>query len=221
MFDEEVVSLALIDDAPRPEVRNISSHFYAGVDFGKLHDPTAIVITEVNDIALTGRNYVTWAFKKLREWTVRHIERIPLHTAYPDVVSQLKTLVTMPQYKGRITLVIDATGLGVPLADFLRQAGLDCKIEDITITPDRKRDLITGLQVMFDMRDLRIPKGLPELGPLLHELSCMRTQESRTGTTQFAASTGEHDDLAIALALSCWPARPHVPTIGEKGDRLL
>jgi hypothetical protein len=54
-----------------------------------------------------------------------------------------------------------------------------------------KRDLIAVVQVLLEREELKVARGLRELGVL------------RLG----ADGCGEHDDLVIALALACWRAK--------------
>ena len=59
-----------------------------------------------------------------------------------------------------------------------------------------KGQLLPLLQVVLECMDLRIPRELPESSLLVKELICMRPQGDGRG--------GEHDDMAMALALACW-----------------
>ena len=45
---------------------------------------------------------------------VRHLERIPLGTTYPDVVARVRDLTRRPEVAGRATLVVDGTAVIVP-----------------------------------------------------------------------------------------------------------
>jgi hypothetical protein len=67
-----------------------------------------------------------------------------------------------------------------------------------------KKDLMAGLTVLLEGRELRIAKGL-ELGEVLKaELAGMRVKVRNGGG---ARMEGEHDDLVIALGLACWAGR--------------
>src|SRR2546422_8528732 len=75
-----------------------------------------------------------------------------------------------------------------------------------------KQDLIAGLQVMLESRELRIAKGLREAGTLVRELMDVRYYSGARGRSRIGADgSGEHDDLVIALALAVWK--------GQKGPR--
>src|ERR1044072_7483857 len=105
--------------------------YLVGVDLGQASDPTAIAVMEA--IPATGR---------LR---LRHLERAPLGTPYPDVVERVR----------RIT----ASG-GRAVVDLLRRARLQGGLAPVVATSGRresraagyfrvpKRNLILGLQSM-------------------------------------------------------------------------
>ncbi len=71
-----------------------------------------------------------------------------------------------------------------------------------------KRDLIAGVQILLERGELRIAKALIEAGSLVRELLDMRITMAGNGRVRLGADGfGQHDDLVIALALSCWGAR--------------
>ncbi len=45
---------------------------------------------------------------------LRHLERMPLGTPYPEVVERVRELTRNPQLAGRCQLAVDATGVGAP-----------------------------------------------------------------------------------------------------------
>ena len=56
--------------------------------------------------------------------TFAMLERLRLGTPYQDVVKRLKQIATMPSIVEGRTLVVDGTGVGAPVVDLIRQAGL-------------------------------------------------------------------------------------------------
>ena len=99
--------------------------FYVGLDLGQRHDPTAIAIVERLELA---QAWQATAFPDLR---VRHLERVALGTPYPAVVARVREIV---RKIGACVLVVDGTGVGAPVVDMLRAAGLGCEITAVTIT---------------------------------------------------------------------------------------
>ena len=65
-----------------------------------------------------------------------------------------------------------------------------------------KADLVAGLRVMMEKKELRMERRLAGSEALVKELAGFG-----------ARGSGEHDDLAIALALACWRVRRLVPGI--------
>jgi len=118
------------------------------------------------------------------------------------------------------------------VVDMLRMAQLGCEVWPVSITGGEqarhtnrkwnvpKQDLMSGLQLLLERGELRIAKQLPEAGSLLRELRDMRMEIRTSGKAKMGAEGyGEHDDLVIAVALSCW--RAGQGTIGFGGARLL
>jgi hypothetical protein len=141
---------------------------------------------------------------------VRHLERIALGTPYPGVVERVRGITWNRQLAGNCA----------PVVDMLRGARLGCDIAAVTITGGErqhqkgsvwsapKRDLLAVVQLMLERGELKIAKGLRELGPLMRELSDVRSMAGVGGRVSLGADGfGEHDDLVIALALACWRAK--------------
>jgi hypothetical protein len=158
---------------------------------------------------------------------LRHLERVPLGTSYREVVRIVCDVVGKVEGLGACTLVVDATGVGAPVVDLLREAELNARVVAVTITgADRvsrrsngdwlvpKRDLVTGLQLMLQTEELRIASGLRAADVLVKELREMRVKVSMSGHENFEAwRSGAHDDLVLATALACWRSRLRVPSM--------
>ena len=177
--------------------------FYLGLDLGKKHDHTAIAIVE------------RYGDKLL---LVRYLERAALGTPYTGVVARIREIV---QHPGQWAVVVDGTGVGEPVMDALRRAGLGCELTAVTITGGErqsqvgqvcsvpKQDLIAGVQMAMEKGELRVARRLKEAGALVREMLNVRiTAGLAMGKVRMGADGyGEHDDLVIALALACWRAR--------------
>jgi hypothetical protein len=188
--------------------------FFLGLDLGQRHDPTAIAVVERMDLL---RPYQGPLFHSVR---VRHLERVPLGTPYPGVVARVREIVRGSEIAGQCALVVDGTGVGAPVVDMLRAARLGCNIVPVTITGGEKahrsgsawsvpkQDLMASVQVLLEKDQLKIAKGLRELGALMRELTDVRSTTRSSGRVRLGADgCGEHDDLVIALALACWRAK--------------
>jgi hypothetical protein len=129
-------------------------------------------------------------------------------------------------------VVVDATGVGGPVVERLMESDLACELIPVTITGGGeasrrgrgwsvpKADLMTGLQVMLQENELRIARDLPLAHELRRELLQIRAEAGAPGRMRYGAlGSGEHDDLALAVALACWRSRR--PAAGEMGRRLI
>jgi len=110
--------------------------YILGVDLGQTNDYTALAVLEVHTTG-AGRSAE-------RSYQVRHLDRLPLGTPYPqqvEVVTRTLELVEAQQHADRSEatkrdpwiareypprdprLVVDQTGVGRPVVDMLRSAG--------------------------------------------------------------------------------------------------
>jgi hypothetical protein len=203
-----------------------------GLDLGQRRDPAAIaVVGKLDSRPLEVRRL--YGSTERSGFTVRHLERIPLGTPYPLVVERVRKIGEHWELAGRCNLVVDATGVGGPVVDLLRGAGLGFEVCAVTITGGGqehklnnggfsvpKQDLFAGLQVLLEKNELHIAKQLKEAVALRRELLSVKQRESDTGRVKMGAEgTGQHDDLVMALALACWRAKRK--EIGWGSGRLL
>jgi hypothetical protein len=146
---------------------------------------------------------------------VRHAERVPLGTTYPQVVERVRTLLGMPEVEGQCEVVVDATGVGAPVVDLL-----------VTITGGEKetarpgyggghynvpkRDLIASVQLALEKRELRIARNLRERETLVEELVDVRRTARESGR--------EHRPEFLIFAVRCMGIRPdHKSSQGHGG----
>jgi hypothetical protein len=134
------------------------------------------------------------------------------------LVDRAAEIVSDPRLQG-CTLVVDATGVGAPVVEMLRAAKLPCRLIAAQITGGSdegsdgtyhrvpKRDLVIGLQVLFEHWPLEMAVGSPGLNALVQELAEFKSRRSGSGTMKFA---GARDDLTMALALAWWWMRKRV-----------
>ena len=79
--------------------------FYVGLDLGQRRDHSAIVVVQEAGFEAV---------------VVRHIERVPLGTSYPRVVSRVRQIARDQELVGRCSVVVDGTGVGAPVVEMLR-----------------------------------------------------------------------------------------------------
>ena len=201
----------------------VGAWYFVGVDLGQSHDFTAIAVVERAEMA-GDYDPVVAAYKKVVKLRVRFLARPALGTPYTEVVNRVVEVTRWPDLVKRCQLIVDGTGVGRPVVDLLRRSGPGCTVMPVTITGGDteeyangyhrvpKRDLIVGLQLLFQRGELQIAGEL-ELGPALEkELGDMRVKTTPFGREQYGAwREGQHDDLVLAVALACWGAQKMYP----------
>jgi len=198
-------------------------HYFIGLDLGQSQDFTAVAILERAEVKGEW-DAALFTHRKMTSLRLRYLERIPLGTPYPDVVERVREVAGLRDLRGNCHLMVDATGVGRPVVDLLRRAGLGCQIMAATITSGNaetsskgyyhvpKRDLIVGLQVLLQRGALQVAAGMM-LGPaLVEEMATMQVRQTAAGNVQYGAwREGEHDDLVFAVALAYWGAKKVYP----------
>jgi hypothetical protein len=177
--------------------------FTIGCDLGQSHDPTAIAVV---------RRLDSWPAKPV--FQVGHLERLPLGTPYPGVVSHVSHMLGRPQVRGNVELVIDFTGVGRPVFDMFVQHGIspigvtitagDATSHEGLVWRVPKIILISRIQALLHDGRLKIHKDLPDAAALASELQDFRADVTDAGYWKFGARAGKHDDLVLALAIALW-----------------
>ena len=127
--------------------------------------------------------------------------------------------------------MIDATGVGAPIADMFRQkqlsflpviiTGADQVSSDQRAVRVPKRDLISTLQVLLQTKKLKIAGSLPEAQILIEELLNFQVKISVTGHDSYGAwREGTHDDLILATSLACWASEKKLLPSGLRNPRV-
>ncbi|MHB8359243.1 MAG: hypothetical protein ACYDCP_07075 [Thermoplasmataceae archaeon] len=159
---------------------------------------------------------------------LRFLERLPLKTSYPDIVRHVVSRMESVELHGRADLIVDATGVGRPVVDLFREAGL--RPVAVTITASTKisivdgemrvpkRDLVQALQVLLAQGRFRYLKTLPLAPQFLKEAESFRMKiDKLTAHDSYAARDGEHDDIVLAVALATWWAQRRIAVaFGER-----
>jgi len=211
--------------------------FTIGLDLGQSHDYTAIVVVERLD-AFSGRHREDLWGRHVDDldtyFHVRHIERLPLGTSYPEVVRHVGRLLEMRPLIGETVCVLDATGVGRAVVDMFKEAYRrgefgNYRPRPVTITAGEqprglhvpKRDLVATVQSLLQTGSLKIAETLELADVLTSELLAFRAKISRTGHDTYEAwRESDHDDLVLALALACWYKNPFAPPryVTREGD---
>ncbi|KAA0249816.1 hypothetical protein FBQ97_04170 [Acidobacteria bacterium ACD] len=173
--------------------------FTIGLDLGQAFDFTALVVLEEGE----GRLY-----------DLRHVER---HRGepYPVIVERTRDLVL--RLPGPACLAVDATGVGRPVVDMLREGRVGEEVYGITLTGGEaaerkgddfhvpKREVVAAVAGLLQTGRLRIPRRVPYASTLERELKRFRARITRSGhDTYEACRESDHDDLVLAVALASW-----------------
>lgn len=152
----------------------VGKEYYGGLDLARLTDFTVLTILDQ-----AGRQ-VFWDRFNLLDWTVQKERIIPVIRRY------------------RAKLNVDATGVGDPIYEDLRRAGLD--VQGYKFTADSKKKLIETLMIGFDQKKISILDEKVQT----NELEIFEYAIGSSGMVHYSAPEGYHDDAVIALALAYW-----------------
>ena len=198
-----------------------SPRYVSGLDLGPPQGFSALAVLERTEVAEPHNPART-----VRHYAVRHLQRWPPGTPYPEVCQRLAGLFgTAPLSKSH--LAVDYTGVGRPILDMLRRARVRAHMAPILVTAGHKatadersgwcvprRELAANLQVLLQSRRLRVAPTLAEAATLVRELSAFQVKvPSATEEELVAWREGAHDDLVLAVAVAAW--------IGERALRCL
>jgi hypothetical protein len=206
---------------------------FIGLDLGQMADYTALAVVQKREERRPRppADSAEWGYLHrsdevtFLEYQLRHLERLPLGTPYTEVAKRVRQVQTSePVASAKSYVVVDVTGVGLPVFEMLKGAGVedlhgvsihagDAVTRDGRINRVPKRDLVSTLQVLLQGGKLKFAEGLPDGEVLRHELQSFRAKINlATGHDSYEAwREGDHDDLVLALALACWFAENREP----------
>jgi formylglycine-generating enzyme required for sulfatase activity len=106
--------------------------YIAGLDLGRPHEFTALSVLERTEMPQLDNPE-----RRVRHYAVRHLDRLPPATPYPEVFTRLSKLFAAPSLSG-IKLVADYTGVGRPVLDMLRKAKVGASVTPLFVTSGKK-----------------------------------------------------------------------------------
>jgi len=120
---------------------------YIGIDIGQSQDPTAIVVADP-EIRENEIHYV-----------IRFLRRLPLGISYPAIIEEvIKVHQNIPEPDGSFELNkqvwIDATGVGKPVVDLIRNNCSYINLHEVFITGGEAKDNINPWS-----RVIKLPKA--------------------------------------------------------------
>jgi hypothetical protein len=202
-----------------------------GLDLGQQSDPSALTLLQWRQAPPAPVLGNPWhvgpppAPPPRPTFTVPTLFRWPLGTAYPTIAADLVRFLMAPPLAGtRPLLVVDGTGVGVPVVEMLKErliaARVDAGMVGVCITGGNtvsnsspgwwnvsKRQLVSVLQVLLGERRLKVSPQLEQAAVLVRELNTFQVKITAPGNETFESwRERDHDDLVLALALACWAA---------------
>jgi hypothetical protein len=174
-------------------------------------DSTVITIAEVDTTQRPGSTLAEPTIKVVEHY---HWTGTPHSQLYPAMVEAIK------KWKCQRVLV-DATGIGQPVASFLRKE-LGSRIIPFVFTQKSKSDMGFELLSFINSARLRIYRqdGSPEHRELTAQLEKARSQFRPNQTMNFYVDPSEgHDDFLMSLALVAEAARDFSPRAAKGGLR--
>src|SRR5215210_5364801 len=109
-----------------------------GVDIGQRVDPTAIAVIELE------RRPRPEGDRDDVHHVARHLERLPIGTPYPQVVERVVAIAAAVVGRSAGSyprLFLDATGVGTPILDLLREAGTSAQLIAVYFTYGDRRNV--------------------------------------------------------------------------------
>ena len=184
-----------------------------GIDIGQRREPSGLCVAETQTREVGGRSTV--------HHLVRHLERLPTGTSFPEVVrraGQVSTAIESLAGDGP-RIYVDATGLGQPVVDLLEEVVPGVRV----VTPvffthgDRrvetgigwrsevqlgKAHLVCRLQTLLQTARLHLPR-VPEAEILARELLEYEIRVESDANERYGSfPVGTQDDLVTALGLA-------------------
>ena len=190
----------------------MTTGYVLGVDLGQSIDPTAVALIEYEH---SPRAPATAS--RPAPFPARH----PLHrTRRPHQGNRSQ----QPPLKGHINFAVDATGPGRPVVDYLTEE-LKPHLSSRSRSPRAKKSPAQPQTQRPETRPDRSYQPHPRATPAPHRreharhrrphrrTAHLQTITNERGTDTYAAASGRHDDLVLALSLALWlPRTGHSPT---------
>ena len=156
-----------------------------GLDLGRIHDYTAIVIMEVSDDQANGLVIDTFRIRK-NDW-----------------YTQLEQVMNYANNYGVMVIYLDENNVGDFINQWLENAstfGLNASIQPLKLSIQSKTRIYNNLKMAINAGKVKIRANQLEL---LKELKALVAEEAKQNRgMKIHAPHGRHDDLADALALA-------------------
>lgn len=180
------VTQIVYDDEGQPLIHpkrpEDGKRYVIGADLAKLHDFTVLTVydTSTNEQVYQDRfQSLEWPFQK-------------------------KKIAELSDFYNGARVILDATGLGDPIADDLLRANVP--VEPFKITETTKKELIEKLSIWIEQRKIKM---LP-IEETLKEFTDFTYKLGESGKVHYGAPSGEgfFDDIVLSHALAVYALTP-------------
>lgn len=197
---------------------------FIGVDLGQTHQYSALAVLE-RRIAAYGHTIADFR----PPYALRHLERFPPGTPYPQIAGSVRALLQTPEVTGAM-LMLDVTGVGKAVKELFHDELINrvwCTFVPLAVVgstpsavgggshsgiPVPKLELVGTMQVLLQTKRLKIAESLPEAPVLLRELESFRAAPPvLRGDSVEAWRERDHDDLVLAVAVAAWVGEQNLP----------
>jgi hypothetical protein len=150
----------------------LNGPYVGGLDLARTEDFTVLTIMDASNHVCWWERFNHTSWTRQRE---RIIEAVKNYNAY---------------------LLVDRGSIGDVIYEDLQMAGISC--EPFTFTNQSKADIIQGLQVALERKEVTYPY----IEALINELTIYQYEVTPGGVVRYNAPDGFHDDCCISLALA-------------------
>ena len=202
--------------------------YFVSLDLGPAGEYTSLAVLELP---------VGYAGEKKPPYSLRHLRRFPIGSAYPDIGEEVGELLRKPPMPA-CWFIVDHTGVGRAVLRLFQdrlQHSVRCTFVPVSIiasnvtkaAPENpfavpKQELVGTLQVLLQTRRLRVAKELPETVELVREMEEYRLKPLKlAGESDEMWREGPRDDLVLAVALAAWCGEKRLPEVGRQGPVVL
>jgi hypothetical protein len=194
--------------------------YVLSVDLGMMSDYTAYSILE-HGKTKAGNPTAPGSYARILSqdvyvpsYNLRYLDRVN-GKPYTEIVMDIKKMMDSPLLSGVTDLVVDATGVGLPVVQMLSEIGLHPVAINITggsvvNQTDRgysvpKKDIVAALQIIFQNRRLKIAGDLLYRDEFINELKNFKLKITKAGNETFEAWRDNiHDDLVLSVGIGAW-----------------
>lgn len=191
-----------------------------GITDSGWRSPLGVDYLAANQIRAENYHRLTLPDPKHHPVEIKEMHRFDLGTPYPDIVEHLVKKLSSPPLAGyRKDVVVDYTGVGRGVVDYLHHAGMRPIAVGIhggdKVTRDRqnyqtfrvpKRDLVTEAKMPLQRKLVRAHPTVPHLSTLFEEMRHFTFKiDPRTAHDSYSHwRERDHDDIVLAFAMALW-----------------